>query len=363
MGGYITKPSAPLLEPAIHGDVDQVKTLVGYFIASCEGNDTSTSSNTTLQKAPSVPCLKLQSFVNQCDSEGNSALIGAAFKGNVDICQFLVQGCGADVLWKNHLGCSAFWIAAGYGHVNVVQYFIQFIQKSNQYDLKDVLMQTNHKGDTPILAATYKGYLSVVQTILESVAHDMDAKRSLLKMQNQSGDTALSVAIGACHEDLFHLLLNVEDECCHRDDNDRPLFHKTKKGLTPLHIASERNSASMVQSLLSRGAILSDMDGQGRTPLAVAAFCGCIDVATFILQRDKSTINSVDHQGCTPLWLAARTGNLKMVQLIVEAGADPMITNCNGLSAQDVAIKYQKHAVMEYFFHLEEVVIRQSLVK
>ena len=345
MGGYFTKPSAPLLEPAIHGDVDQVKTLVGYFIASCD------SSNHTSKLAPSESCKKLQSFVNQYDSEGNTALIGASFKGNVVICQFLLEKCGADLLWKNKLGCSAFWIAAGYGHVDVIQYFISFIQQSNTYNLKDVFIQTNHTGDTPLIAAAYKGHHSIVQIILESVApHDMDTKRSLLKMQNASGDTALSVVVGACHEgDMLTLLLDAEDECCCSGQNDRPLVHKTKKGLTPLHIASERNSTSIVQSLLSRGAVLSDTDGQGRTPLAIAAFCGCIDVATFILQKDKSRINSIDHQGCTPLWLAARTGNLKMVQLIVEAGADPMIKNCYGLTAQDAAIKYKKHAVMEYF--------------
>jgi ankyrin repeat protein len=343
MGGYITKPSPPLLEPSIEGDVDQVKTLVGYFIASCD-------SKHYTRTAPSAHCHKLQSFVNQYDSEGNTALIGSSFKGKVDICKFLLEGCGADLLWKNHLGCSAFWVAAGYAHVHVVQYFIQYIQQSKKYHLEDILMQMNHAGDTPLLAAAYKGNLSVVQSILESVVHDMDIKRSLLKLQNKSGDTALSVAISTCHEkeDLCNLLLDAEDECCH-GENDRPLFHKTKKGLTPLHIASERNSTSMVQILLSRGAKLSEADGQGRTPLAVAAFCGCMDVVTFILSNDKSTIDCVDHQGCTPLWLAARTGNLKMVQLLTEAGADPMIKNFYGLSAQDAAIKYQKHAVMEYF--------------
>jgi len=90
----------------------------------------------------------------------------------------------------------------------------------------------------------------------------------------------------------------------------------------------------------------------GRGPLAVASFCGCDDVVDYLLNRtDPSTLglNCVDDNECTPLWLAARTGNVTMVKVLVEAGADATITDKDGLSPQDVASKFKKDKVEEYF--------------
>jgi ankyrin repeat protein len=60
-------------------------------------------------------------------------------------------------------------------------------------------------------------------------------------------------------------------------------------------------------------------------------------------------LNKSDDAGSTPLWLACRTGNLKMVELLIEAGADETIADNEGLAPKDVASKYKKVKVDEYF--------------
>ena len=105
---------------------------------------------------------------------------------------------------------------------------------------------------------------------------------------------------------------------------------------------------------------------KGRSPLAVAAFCGCNDVVGFLLRRgialDSSSnsslnLNEVDNNECTPLWLAARTGNLSMVKLLVDAGADASMKNIDGMTPLDVAIKFKKEKVVEFLSRMADRVI------
>eukprot|EP00978_Attheya_sp_CCMP212_P035759 scaffold157549_cov40-Attheya_sp.AAC.1 len=132
---------------------------------------------------------------------------------------------------------------------------------------------------------------------------------------------------------------------------------KNQKGLTPLLVACERNHASIAKTLIDRGALpLTDKDQ--KSPLAVASFCGCEDVVSTLLELDfgKELLDVPDGTGATPLWLAARTGNAKMVRLLLDAGANATLPNQQGLSPEEAATKYKKTAVMDLFAYNIQVV-------
>ena len=77
-----------------------------------------------------------------------------------------------------------------------------------------------------------------------------------------------------------------------------------------------------------------------------------VDVVEYLLNETDAKsvlLNESDDNGCTPIWLAARTGNLSMVETLITAGADATITNNEGLSPQDVAVKFKKDKVEQYF--------------
>lgn len=334
MGNFTSKAvSAPLLQPAIAGDGVKMKQLVGHFIAA-----TSPKSKE-----------ELAAYVNKADNEGNTALHGAVFSGHLSIVKFLIEECHASILQKNKIGCSSFWIACGYGHVHIVEYFIDQIN-SMSYDLVQTCNDVNSTGDTPLLAAVSKGHLQVVENILSALGENA---WPILTCKNKSGDTLLHVTVSSGDEGpILKALLDSEDRLLSENDaTSRPLGSKNAEGLSPLLVACERNFLNIVKELIKRGADVSTKDKNDRTPLAIASFCGCVDVMEYLLSIEsmKGLLNEKDKNDCTPLWLASRTGNLKMVKILVDAGAESSHENMDGLTAKAAAEKYFKDKVVDYF--------------
>ena len=360
--------SSSLLTQCMEGNLNEVKRLVGIHIAN---NSNGKSS--------------LSTYINSTDAAGNAAIHGCVFAGHLDILKFLVESCsscssddendtknnsGVNLQLKNGLGCTPLWIAAGYNQINCLQYLINQLYTANQ--LEKALLEANSTGDTPFIAAVSKGNIEAVKCLLK-VANEKCTYKSytpekymrcnLLRTTNNSDDTPLKVAVATNQsEELIELLLK-EDEICQEflwNNADEEfasvqstcINRKNQAGLSPLIIACERNLPSIVELLLKHGAEKYIKDNKGRGPLAVASFCGCDEVVDYLLNGTDSyklVLNCVDDNECTPLWLAARTGNLKMVKVLVDAGADKSRADKDGLSPQDVASKFKKDKVEEYF--------------
>mmetsp|Transcript_26038 Transcript_26038/g.39009 ORF Transcript_26038/g.39009 Transcript_26038/m.39009 type:complete len:372 (-) Transcript_26038:963-2078(-) len=358
---------SPLFQPAIDGDAALLKTLIGRYIADYVNSEPMTSKYDP----------KLQSYVNSSgDVQGNNAVIAATFGGYLDIVEFLVNKCGADITIKNNMGCSPIWIAAGYSKVSILEFFINHITmkegETKAENLVEILSETNNTGDSPFLAAASKGHLDVCQMLFQAILNqhtrendviDYQPCWKLLTHKNKAGDTPLSVVVGNGLEgegSLLCYLLDKEEDCLSNlelrgeEVIERPLNAKNSKGLTPLMVACERNNVLMVKELIKRGAIIT-YDSNGRSPLAIASFCGCLDVAQHLLSLDDgiSLLNKTDSNNCTPLWLAARTGNVKMVKLLMDSGADDTITDSGGFSARSIAEKFKKDRVVDYFTQSE----------
>ena len=337
MGNVLTlkkEKLATLLQPAIAGDINEIKAQIGHHIASI---------NLKTKE-------ELAAFVDQGDNEGNTALIGAVFSGHLDIAKFLIETCHATLSIENNIGCSAFWVACGYGHAHVVEYMIQRMDAIESTDLVEACTKGNSSGDTPFLAASSKKHCEVMDLLLLALN---EGAWDILMKTNVAGDTPLQVAVGMGDGEVVKLLLDHEEKMLDLNDGSttRPLHLKNAKGLAPLLVACERNFANIVEELITRGADLSTTDENGRSPIAIASFCGCMDVMDYLLSNKdacKSLLNKRDTNGCTPFWLAARTGNLKMVQCLIAAGADKSLPDNEGSSPEAVAVKFKKDQVVEY---------------
>mmetsp|Transcript_28644 Transcript_28644/g.40208 ORF Transcript_28644/g.40208 Transcript_28644/m.40208 type:complete len:345 (-) Transcript_28644:73-1107(-) len=319
--------AAPLLAPAVEGNVDTVKELIGGFIA--------TYTRSADQKPGSDS--KLQEFVDQVDGDGNGAIHGAVFGGHLELTRFLIESCGASVTLENNLGCSPLWLAAGYNKTDLLEYLLSLPELNN----KDALFKTNKTGDTPLLAAASRGNVEACTMLLNHYEQLDGAVRSeYLKTRNNNGDTPFSVAVASDHGEgpLFDLLMD-----------ESIVEEKNKQGYNPLLIACERNWVNVLNKLLSRGASLDTRDKNGATPLCVAAFCGNEDVVKRILEVRKDLLNVPNTAGCTPLWLASRTGLTAMAVFLLEAGADATIASNDGLTPHQAATKYKKTSTEELF--------------
>lgn len=119
------------------------------------------------------------------------------------------------------------------------------------------------------------------------------------------------------------------------------LSFRAFQGGTPLHWAYFGGSSEVIELLLTAGADPNSRDNDLRS--SPRAFGICIPVswgfAWLVKQRlaaDPSLANLMDGH-TSPLCEAARGGHAGVVQLLLEAGADPTRTNSDGQTPYDLA--------------------------
>lgn len=102
---------------------------------------------------------------------------------------------------------------------------------------------------------------------------------------------------------------------------------------SPLMMASLQGLTELAQKLVAKGA---DVNKPGWAPLHYAATKGHLAIMTLLLDN-HAYIDAESPNGTTPLMMAAFYGTPSAVKLLLEAGADPMLKNTQGLTAIDFA--------------------------
>ena len=124
---------------------------------------------------------------NVCNKEGESPLMIASQKAHVQIVRKLLDK-KADINKKNGiLKRTALYKACRYGRKNVVDVLLDAKADTNICD---------HKGASPLMAASYWGHSRIVQKLLENNA---DISKTVSKGEFK-GKTALSIAQKRKHE-------------------------------------------------------------------------------------------------------------------------------------------------------------------
>ncbi|WP_341911364.1 ankyrin repeat domain-containing protein [Polaromonas sp. YR568] len=104
-------------------------------------------------------------------------------------------------------------------------------------------------------------------------------------------------------------------------------------GESPLMLAAIKGQLDMVAALIKRDA---DVNKTGWTPLHYAASKGHLAIMNLLLEN-HAYIDAESPNGTTPLMMAAQYGTGPAVQLLLDAGADPLLKNQQGLTAIDFA--------------------------
>ena len=110
---------------------------------------------------------------------------------------------------------------------------------------------------------------------------------------------------------------------------------RTSTDESPLMFAALNGLLDLSKVLIAKGA---DVNKTGWTPLHYAATRGHLAVMTLLLDN-HAYIDASSPNNTTPLMMAAFYGTPSAVKLLLEAGADPLIKNDQGLSAIDFAHK------------------------
>ena len=118
---------------------------------------------------------------------------------------------------------------------------------------------------------------------------------------------------------------------------------RTAKDESPLMMAALKGLTEVCAKLIARGA---DVNKTGWTPLHYAATTGQVTVIDLLLQN-HAYIDAESPNGSTPLMMAAQYGTHEVVQLLLAEGADPTLKNLIGLSAVDFALRADRNEIVQ----------------
>lgn len=226
--------------------------------------------------------------IDEPDREGRTALIGAAYHGQDEICVQLLAA-GANLYHRDQNGFTALDFAASRGLVDTVKTLLETtdIPDSENHIEYAMLMQAAFAADVGLLPKNKGMFLSVNR-------------------------------------------LSPEDK-------------------SPLHIAARNGAVDMVSALIEHGAKVNFITTNGQSPLHWAAQQNKTFVISFLLKK-FALIDMVDNDGNSALMLATENANSQAVELLVKKGADKTIRNKNGDTAASIAKKrgFKKiHAILK----------------
>ncbi|XP_054320645.1 ankyrin repeat domain-containing protein 27 isoform X2 [Pongo pygmaeus] len=126
-------------------------------------------------------------------------------------------------------------------------------------------------------------------------------------------------------------------------------FSRDDRGHTPLHVAALCGQASLIDLLVSKGAVVNATDYHGATPLHLACQKGYQSV-TLLLLHYKASAEVQDNNGNTPLHLACTYGHEDCVKALVYYDVESCrldIGNEKGDTPLHIAARWGYQAIIE----------------
>jgi ankyrin repeat protein len=308
--------------------------------------------------------------VNAAEPDGTTALHWASYRDDLETVDLLLRA-GAKVNAATDLGVTPLWNASQNGSAEVVARLLAAGADPNA---------ALFAGETPLMIAARGGSVAVVAQLI--------AKGANVNVHGARGQTALMWAAAQKHPEVVKVLVEngadvharsqVWDEVMAVSphgylDYNRAIPHG---GDTPLIFAARVGDLASAKLLVTGGANVNDADAWGVSAVTMAAHAGFGDLVAFLLEksadpnqstagftalhaaimrRDERMVNALlefganpnapvegwtptrrsskdfnfspELVGATPFWLAARFTQPRVMRLLVDYGADPLIVH------------------------------------
>jgi ankyrin repeat protein len=127
------------------------------------------------------------------------------------------------------------------------------------------------------------------------------------------------------------------------------IFERTQSEWNNPLAAVRSGNLARVKSLFAKTpGFLSARDGEGQTPLHLAAVAGRMDLVAFLLEKGAA-VDEKNVVGRTPLWLAAwQSGDPNLIKFLVEKGADVRAQDVMGLSVLGISAIMGRRESIDY---------------
>ncbi|XP_072955344.1 ankyrin repeat-containing protein ITN1-like [Typha angustifolia] len=253
---------------AMRGDLAAVRRILAGIDAQVAGRGAE-------ENAADVEEIRA-AVVNETNEVGETPLIAAAEKGNLEVVVELLKYSDKETLTrKNRSGFDAFHVAARDGHQGVVQEFLNYDSTlSKTFGPSNV---------TPLISAATRGHIEVVKLL---IAQDS----GLVEVAKDNGKSALHFSARQGHVEIVKALLDKDPQLARRTD---------KKGQTALHMAVKGINCDVVKALLDADpAIVMLPDKNGNTALHVATRKKRAEIVNVLLLLRDTHVNALtrDHK-------------------------------------------------------------------
>ncbi|MGB7326778.1 MAG: ankyrin repeat domain-containing protein, partial [Rubripirellula sp.] len=276
----------PLSVACTYGRTEVVKVLLA---AGADANKEIAGGETPLMTAArtgnaTIVQMLIESgaVTDETERRGQTALMWAAAEGNTDVVDALIHA-GAELGLRTKQGFTAMLFAAREGRIETCKRLVQA-----GVDVNDVMDPDNTKGRNP-----------------------------------RKGSSALLLAVESGHFELALWLV-----ASGADPNDQ------RSGYSPLH------AITWVRKTDRGDNVQGDPEPRGSGSVHSLQFVrAMVDAGADVnakLNKGSGGKARLNHRGATPFLLAAKTADLPLLELLLELGADPKLTNaddCNALMA------------------------------
>jgi ankyrin repeat protein/serine/threonine protein kinase len=274
----------------------------------------------------------------------NTPALLATYYNHLQVLRVLVEA-GADTRAVDCNAWSVLHKAARLGYGAVCQYLIELHRSTDT--LKDVLESKTEGCDTPALLAAFNGHVEVLRLLVEAGA-DIRAvdnnEWSMLHMAARQGHDAVCEYLVGVYRSIGTL--------------DEMLESRSKDKDTPALLAAYHNHLEVLRLLVDAGADIRAADSNEWTMLHAAARQGHGAVCEYLIDRHRANGELQDSLACrnstgnTAAWLAAAGGQVSVLKLLVESGADIRAVDGNQWSMLHLAARHGQGAVCRYLIEL-----------
>jgi ankyrin repeat protein len=229
----------------------------------------------------------------------NNELLDAIYNDNFNLFKLLINKVDINATYNN--GNTALIIAVDKNNLQIVQLLIA---KGADINIK------NNNGYTALIFAVGKNNLQIVQLL---IAHGAD-----VNIKNNNGYTALIFAIAKNNLLIATLLL----------ENGANINIQNTKGATILINAIINKHLEILTFLIQKGADINIKDIQGNTALIIAIITQNLEIAKLLIEHGAN-INIINNDGLNAYFIACQNRNDDIAKLLITKGADTSLINKN----------------------------------
>jgi uncharacterized protein len=251
--------------------------------------------------------IRAGALVSAANRDGVTPLQLAAMNGNAVMLDKLIKAGANPNQPLTQYGDTALMMAARTGKTDALKVLLEADGKVNERE--------KWGGTTALMWAVSERHPEAVKLLIEHGA-DVKARSNFVPAANGRG---------------------FEGRTPIADDSGRKVEEFASGWLTPLMFAARDGGLELTRILVGAGADVDAVAGDGKTALALAIFNGSYDVASFLVDS-KADVNKADAQRFTPLFWAVDRRNMEtapnfpwmvtldpmpLVRQLLDAGANP----------------------------------------